>query len=156
MSYKCLDCGNIFDEGEEARWTENMGEYWGTPCLERMTGCPLCRGDYEETTPCEICGSQHLKEELTSGVCEECMEEYRYDIKTCYEIGKNDIDSVELNIFFTTLFDKEEIEDILFTALLKEEEIHKKVDCQDFINRDKSWFAERLVEEVKKNECKEN
>ncbi len=153
MTYKCLECGHIFEDGEEGCYYEG-GEYWGTPYSLKISCCPLCKGDYDETTPCDICGSAHLEDELTSRVCEECMEEYRYDIETCYEIGKNETDSVELNIFFTTLFDKEEIEDILFTALLKEEKIHERVDCQDFINRDKTWFAERLEEEVKKNECK--
>jgi predicted amidophosphoribosyltransferase len=145
-----LDCGHIFDDGEEARWTENVGEFWGAPAMERMTGCPLCRGDYEATTPCEICGSEHLDDELISGICEECLEEYRYDINTCFEIGKAETESIELNSFIVSLFDREEIEEILLKALLQEEKIHGKVDCQKFIDVDKSWFAERLAEEVKK------
>jgi hypothetical protein len=152
MSYKCLACGHIFDEGEEARWTENVGEYWGTPAMERMTGCPLCRGDYERTTPCEICGSEHLDDELVGGVCDECLEDCRYDINICYEIGKSETESIDLNSFIVSLFDREEIEEILLKALLQEEEIHGKVDCQKFIDIDKSWFAERLAEEVRKNE----
>ena len=48
MMFKCLDCGYVFEEGEEAVWYEDRGEYWGVPCRERMTGCPACHGDYEE------------------------------------------------------------------------------------------------------------
>ncbi len=149
MSYKCLDCGNIFDEGEEARWTENMGEYWGTPCLESMTGCPLCRGDYDETIPCEICGSEHLENELNNGICEECIESFKTDIDICYEVGQNDIRDIKLNGFLSTIFEQAAIEEILF-KFLKEREKIEKVDCSEYINEDEIWF----IEEVKKNECK--
>jgi hypothetical protein len=149
MTYKCLECGHIFEEGEEGHYYEN-GEYWGALYSQKKSCCPLCKGDYEETVPCEICGSEHLKDELISGVCEECIENYRYDIKTCYAIGKNDEENIKLNVFFASIFDKEEIEDILLTALLKEEKIFKKVDCKKFIDKNKEWFAERLAEEVKK------
>ena len=149
MTYKCLECGHIFEEGEEGHYFEN-GEFWGVPYSQKMSCCPLCKGVYEKTVPCEICGSEHLKDELISGVCEECIEDYRYDVKTCYEIGKNDDKDVKLNLFFASHFDKDEIEDILLTALLKEEKIFKKVDCKKFINEYKEWFAERLVEEVNK------
>jgi hypothetical protein len=153
MTYKCLECGHIFEDGEEAHWSESRGEFWGRPCSEEMTGCPLCKGDYAETEPCDICGSAHLPDELTSGVCEECIEEYRYDINTCFEIGKNENEKIPINCFLASLFDKDEIEDILFKALLKEEKIYnKKTDCKQFIDSDKNWFAERLAEEVKKNE----
>jgi predicted nucleic acid-binding Zn-ribbon protein len=46
--YKCADCGHIFEEGEQAIWYEDRGEFWGVPCRERMTGCPVCHGAYEE------------------------------------------------------------------------------------------------------------
>jgi len=48
MMYRCKDCGNIFDEDEVAKWDEDRGEFWGFPCSESMTGCPLCYGAYEE------------------------------------------------------------------------------------------------------------
>ena len=151
MTYKCLECGHIFEEGEEGHYFEN-GQYWGAPYSQKISCCPLCKGDYEETVPCEICGSEHLEDELISGICEECWENYRYDINTCYEIGKSETDSIELNSFIVSLFDREEMEEILLKALFQEEKIHGKVDCQKFIDADKSWFAERLAEEVKKNE----
>lgn len=53
--YKCLSCGNLFEEGEEARWVEKHG--LDTPPYEEWSGCPLCKGDYEEIKPCKICGS---------------------------------------------------------------------------------------------------
>lgn len=151
MTYKCLDCGHIFEDGEEGSFFEN-GEFWGAPYSQRKSCCPLCKGNYEETTPCVICGSEHLDNELAGGVCDECLENYKYDIRLCFEIGKFATETIDLNSFIISMFDKEEIEEILFQALLNDEKIHGKVDCQKFINEDKSWFAERLTEEVKKNE----
>lgn len=39
-TYKCDDCGYIFEEGEEQYWTESHGERW--------VGCPRCKGSFEE------------------------------------------------------------------------------------------------------------
>ena len=72
MTYKCLECGHIFEDGEEARWSESRGEYWGLPCFEDMCGCPICKGDYEETKTCEECGGAFLADELEDGLCEKC------------------------------------------------------------------------------------
>lgn len=70
--FKCYECGHIFDEGEEARWQESRGEFWGSECYEELTGCPLCGENYDFTTPCEVCGSEHFEDELEDGLCEEC------------------------------------------------------------------------------------
>lgn len=49
MKYKCNDCGAVFDEEDIAHWKESRGEFWGMPCYEVMTGCPMCHsGDLEE------------------------------------------------------------------------------------------------------------
>ena len=151
MAYICLNCGHIFEEGEQANWEESRGEFWGHACSENMSGCPLCHGEYEESTPCEICGSEHLEEELNGGVCDECIEKYQHDIDMCFKIGSNDTDDVKLNCFLASMFDKEEIEEILFREL-KEAQKYRQIDCEKFIESDRSWFAERLAEEVKRDE----
>ena len=153
MSYKCLECGNIFDEGEQASWLESRGECWGRESYETNDGCPLCHGDYEETVPCEICGSEHLEDELFGGVCQECIDQYKTDLQMCYNIGKNDTLEVELNIFLAELFTKSEIEEVLMDALVKSHKI-AKVDTDDFVDKYKEWFGECLSEEVNKNEKK--
>jgi DNA-directed RNA polymerase subunit RPC12/RpoP len=150
MAYKCLDCGKVFED--YAKWEENVGEFWGTAAYETVYGCPHCKGEFEETIPCDICGEEHLKDELFGGVCKNCIDKYKYDTKVCFEVGKHASDTVELNLFLATLFTKEEIEEILFKALQEEEKINKTVNCQKFIDLDKSWFGERLAEEVKNNE----
>ena len=40
--YKCTECGCIFDEEDVATWEEDMGEFWGAPCTQTMSGCPRC------------------------------------------------------------------------------------------------------------------
>ena len=147
--YKCNECGHIFEEGEEHRWSEGRGEFWGMACSEEMSGCPLCDGDYEETVRCELCEGEFLADELCGYCCDECINSYINDIETCFAIGKEATENIELNGLLTSIFSKEEIEEILMNAL-REEQKKKPVDCSDFIDADRSWFAEMLVEEVNK------
>lgn len=70
---KCTDCGNTFEE--PITWQESRGEYWGVPCSETVSGCPCCKGDYEEAVVCKRCGEWFLEDELNDGLCEDCEEE---------------------------------------------------------------------------------
>ena len=149
MAYICLACGHIFEEGEEAHWKEECGEYWGTPCYEEYTGCPICKGNYEEAVKCEICGSEHLQRELNGGVCDECIDEYRKDFDTCYKISFGETKTIEINSLLASLFDVLDIEQILKEYIRDK---WKDVSCDKFIDSDKYWFGEKLIEEVKKNE----
>ena len=74
--YKCVECETVFEEGEEAVWKEDRGEFWGFPCSEIMTGCPVCRGDYEEASECKECGKWFFKDGLDDGLCEGCQEKH--------------------------------------------------------------------------------
>ena len=149
MSYICLDCGHIFEDGEQAHRKETRGEYWGSSCSEDVSCCPLCGGEYAKSVPCSICGSEHLEEDLNGGLCDECIDKYKNDIEMCFKIGKNDDDKVELNCFLASMFEKSEIEELLFEELTRKTK-YVTVDCEKFINSDRSWFAERLVEELEK------
>lgn len=68
--YRCLECGHLFEEGEQATWKEDRGEFWGSPCSESVSGCPICKGDYEEIKPCVICGSYNHN--IEDEFCDEC------------------------------------------------------------------------------------
>lgn len=149
--YKCIECGHIFEEGEQSVWKEDRGEYWGVPCSETMYGCPICKGDYERSVRCEICHSEHLAEELKGGVCEECIEDYSHDADMCKRIGAHSPDKIEINLFLATMFTKDEIEEILF-EIVKRDASHLKTDFKRFVETDEYWFGERLAEEVRKDE----
>lgn len=146
MAYKCIECGHIFEEGEQAVWKERRGEHWGTPCTEEMSGCPLCKGDFQKTFKCAICGAEHTEEELHGDVCDDCIDEYRKDFDTCYKISKGETVNVEINALLASIFSVEEIEEIIVDFIRKNECFY----CDQFIDEDKFWFGERLVEEVKK------
>lgn len=81
--YKCLDCGLLFNEGEEVAWYERHG--LDTPPYEKMCGCPKCMGAFEKTVQCSICLEDHLEDELTSGICESCLAEAASDYDTFVE-----------------------------------------------------------------------
>lgn len=143
MAYKCLDCGNIFEEGEQGHWEETHGE--------RMSGCPVCRGPYEEAVRCDICGGEYLEDELhgwhNKYCCDGCIDEHRKDFDLCYRLADRDAQTVEMNCLLRSLLPDDEIETILY-LYIKEKKPH--IDCSAFIDDDKSDFAEKLVEEVSK------
>ena len=147
MAYKCLDCGHIFEEGEQARWEEHHPYGMGY-ALEEFSGCPICKGEYEETKQCKICGGEFLEDELNGGcVCDECIEEYSKDFDTCYNIANQDKQEIKINGLLATIFDTSEIEHILFEFLKNDGE---KNDFSEYVEQDKGWFAEKLAEEVNK------
>lgn len=65
--FKCIECGHIFEDGEQARWTETHGEVW--EC------CPICKGDYEEVEPCKICGS--YDHSVDDDYCDDCKKDVK-------------------------------------------------------------------------------
>lgn len=145
MTYKCLECGHIFEEGEEKVWQEDRGEYWGVRCSEEMSGCPKCSGEYEQAIRCALCGEPHLYEELNGGVCDECLERYSKDFKTCYNISRGETEMVEINALLASLFEPSDIEAIL-RAYIKDK--CPDIDYTDYIERDKEWFGKELIKEV--------
>lgn len=141
MVYKCCECGHMFEDGEQAVWEEARGEFWGFPAKETMTGCPLCKGSYEQTVPCEHCGSMHLEEELVEGWCEDCINKHRYDIELCYRAGEREQTAVAINGFLAMMFNEREIEEILMQTL-RESHAHNPVDCSEWFDNDQQSFVE--------------
>lgn len=96
--YKCTECGHLFEEGEQAVWYENQGECHGVTAMERFSGCPVCKGDYEEVYQCEACGDWHTEDELYDSWCEKCLREtINYD--TFFEYCEANIDEQYLDTF---------------------------------------------------------
>lgn len=146
MAFKCLECGHIFEDGEWARWEEHHPYGMGY-AAEEFSGCPICKGDFEEAKQCKICGGEFLEDELNGCcVCNECIEEYSKDFDTCYKIADTEKEEIKINALLVSLFDTNEIETILYHYL----KTKKDIDCSNFVNQDKDWFADKLVEEVSK------
>lgn len=96
MMFKCCDCGNLFEEGEQAVWEEKHGFIDGP--FEKWSGCPLCKSDYEEVHQCKECGDWHYEDELYDGWCEKCLREtINYD--TFFEYCEANRDEQYLDIF---------------------------------------------------------
>ena len=150
---KCLECGHVFSEYDLNTWEESRGEHFGIPCYEKMSGCPICEGDYEETVQCAVCGSEHLEDELFGGVCSECIDEYRKDFNACYEISIGETKEIKINALLASLFDVSDIEKILKEYIRDK---WKDVDCSQFIDEDIQWFGEKISEEVKNGENSKN
>lgn len=148
MAFKCLSCGHIFEDGEQAMWEEHHPYGMGY-ATEEFSGCPICNGDFEETKQCEICGGEFLEDELLGGcVCEDCVEEHKRDLKTCYAIAEStEKQEIKINALLASAFDITEIEEILYQQL---ESVGNNNDFSAFINEDRDWFAEKLAEEVSK------
>ena len=96
MMYRCCECGNLFEEGEQAVWEETHG--LDSPPYEKWSGCPVCKGDYEEVHQCKECGDWHTDDELYDGWCEKCLREtINYD--TFFEYCEANRDDQYLDIF---------------------------------------------------------
>ena len=153
--YKCRECGNIFDYGDESVWSEDRGFIGDERVYEVMGGCPCCGGSYDETVRCKKCGSEHLEDELFDGVCEDCLVDikstYKYNIKKCFELAdkSGEKNNVGINPFLFCMFTERQIEEVLYRELIYASSV-KPIDCTPFIESDEYWFNERIVEEVKK------
>ncbi len=134
--YKCISCGHTFSTAET--WHESHGE--------ELSGCPICSGNYEEAKKCKVCGAWFLSDELSGGVCNECIDDCRKDFKTCYELSEDIKEEVKINNFLATVFPPEHIESVLYQYLENQEKAGKAEDCSVFIDADKNWFGEKLAE----------
>lgn len=148
MRYECHNCGKRFEEPhiiEEKHGLE-------TPPYEKIGVCPYCKGYFEEMTQCRICGQYFTEDELSGGVCDECVYEHSTDIELCHRLGQEAEESIKLNGFIASVFSEEQINEILWNRI-KEISRIVNVSCYDFIDSDKSWFAEQLIKE--KNDAEE-
>ena len=64
-TFKCFECGHVFESGEEMKFTEPHGEEY--------FACPICGGAYEEAIECDHCGKCFHENDLYNGLCAECV-----------------------------------------------------------------------------------
>lgn len=142
--YKCLDCGRILDDDDLKSERSYVSDYMGG-CYEDYSCCP-CGGDIEEVERCESCGEYFPNEDLSDGICLDCLKEYA-TIENAIECGNDAKESIKINGFLASCFSAGEVEKLLFTAL--EERINSsdanmiaEMDAaEDYCLDDASWFA---------------
>lgn len=142
MRYQCHECDRQFEEPDIITETHGMTD----GSCEKIGVCPYCKGYFEEMTQCRICGQYFTEDELSGGVCDECVYEHSTDIELCHRLGQEAEESIKLNGFIASVFTEEQINEILWNRI---KEINRMVNisCYDFIDSDKSWFAEKLIKE---------
>jgi hypothetical protein len=148
MIYKCFACGHIFEDGEQKIYNDPCGEF---------SVCPSCGGEFGEAVACKRCGGKFLEDELSDGVCQDCLfelrEEYRYDVRKCYALCDGEAkEEVRINYFLSCMFTEKQIEEILLRNLIAASAL-VPIDCTAFIEADdRIWFDEKLAEGVNNNE----
>ena len=140
MSYKCLDCGMVFDRPKEeaTRHGFDYGEY------DVSVSCPFCNGNFTEMIECPICHEEHLEEDtIYGGVCKNCFDFAKKDFDTSFCIGSKMRYEIELNGVFTECLSSTKIEAILYNYI---KENMPNFDCSNLANVDDSGFCEHLIE----------
>ena len=138
MRYQCHNCLRDFEEPDIIE----------EPHGEKVGVCPYCKGYFEEMTQCRICGQYFTDDELSGGVCDNCIYEHETDIELCHKLGEEAEETIKINGLIASVFSEEQINEILWNRI---KEINRiiNVSCYDFIDSDKSWFAEQLIKENK-------
>ena len=145
MRYECHNCGRRFEEPDII--TERHG--LDSPPYEKIGICPYCKGYFSEIHECKICGEYYTIDELTSGVCDDCVYQHDTDIELLYKLGNEDDakENVKLNGFIASMFTAEQLCELAIKELRKAKADGITVDGTEFIGSDKSWFAEQLIKE---------
>jgi hypothetical protein len=145
MRYQCHECDRRFEEPDIITETHGMTD----GSCEKIGVCPYCKGYFEEMHKCRICGQYFTDDELSGGVCDECIYEHSTDIELCHRLGEEAEETIKINGFIASVFSEEQINEILWNRI-KEISRIVNVSCYDFIESDKSWLAEKLIEEKQK------
>lgn len=85
--YKCEDCGRLIEEGDEAIFSECIGEYCGSPSYIEYSQCPICGGNIFEVERCPICDEYAIKDE--EKFCKTCIEKIETQFKKLLEENFN-------------------------------------------------------------------
>ena len=141
--YECNHCGRNFDEPDFITETHGLE----TPPYEKIAVCPYCKGYFEEMYECKICGAFATEEQLTLGVCDDCIMAHA-TVDRCIKYGADCESSVPINGFVAHLLSSDKINEILVRTILSANDIIP-IDCFAFVIEDDIWFAEKVIEEEK-------
>lgn len=144
MMYRCMDCGHLFEEGEE-KYHKEYYSAWGEDFSTEEKCCPVCGGTYEEMYLCPICNERYVPE--GEYVCEDCLKEH-YTFENLFEFYKS-----MRNDFIDFLIDykTEDFFDIIENALTGRTPPRKAIEdflayiacCDDNIEDFKKWLGDK-------------
>lgn len=137
----CEDCGRTLHEDDLVTQKSYVSDYAGG-CYEEYSTCP-CGGDVEEAEMCVCCGEYFKKDELTDGICEDCLKE-QMSVDNAIEAGNEAKVTVELNGFLASVFNESVIERLML------DEFEKIIDASDdgamaAIDKAEEWCREDLL-----------
>ena len=152
MRYQCHECDRRFEEPDIVTETHGMTD----GSCEKICVCPYCKGYYEPMYQCKICGEWFTDDELTSGVCDECIYQHDTDIELLYRLGNEEDakETVTINGFIASVLTAEQISEIV----MRELRTLNYVGCingTEFIGSDKDWFVEKLLEIKEEEDAKD-
>jgi DNA-directed RNA polymerase subunit RPC12/RpoP len=143
--YKCDHCGREFEEPDFVEETHGLEN----PPYEKIAVCPYCKGYFEEVYECKICGAFSTYEQLTLGVCDDCLMA-KATVERCLKFGDDCEENVPINGFVASLLSPRKINEILIKTISDANSIIP-IDCFNFVLNDDAWFAEKVIEEEKEN-----
>lgn len=158
--YICTQCNHIFEEGEGKVIKENQGECFGYSAVESYTVCPICEGKYEEAVKCSICEEYHLEEDLTNGICDDCLDkEADYDRVLNFLLDTEELKSFVFDFFYTEKILGDKLEEAIteelkwwFKRKVFEEKLNNKTEFLDILKKytktDPCCWSEFLSEGV--------
>lgn len=139
---KCNECKSLFDSDEIKKERDWVGMCGDIDAYQDLYVCPVCgSANIEDAYECPKCERYFTEDEITYGICDECIDSFRYDVGTCEKIAEGETEKVEINTFLASIFSPAEINDILRNYMYTNMD---EIDCSNFINEDKYWFAEKI------------
>ncbi len=115
--------------------------------------CPNNPAEYEpEMVVCEICGEEVPDEECLYGVCDKCLAEAE-TFENSLRYGSARPASVEINALYEKVLSPEEIDALLYMAVLKLHSEHPlafRAFIHAHLTDDSSDFADWLKEQKKR------
>jgi predicted amidophosphoribosyltransferase len=109
---------------------------------EKHGVCPYCHGWFEELQECKICGATATEENLTLGVCNDCLIKHS-TIDNCIDYGNEHKEKVEINEFLVWFFGAERINQFLIEEAKKMNKF-LPIDCYEYVDNDLSSFADYI------------
>ena len=120
--YICEKCGEVFEEPKVIGNDVDRGEV-----------CPGCGNEYfDEAYQCAVCGEWVSSDKIHGYdpyVCEDCVNEHKYDLPTLLKATENEKAEIDIPMLARYILDDDEIE----TLILKELERRVQRSTEKFM-----------------------